>query len=87
LTAPVWIALVAVNIAAFASFGIDKRRARAGERRLREVDLLLFALIGGTVGAYLGRWHFRHKTRKRGFSFTLHLVAIAQIVLLILFAP
>lgn len=88
---PTWLilclCLLAINIVAFASFGIDKARSRRGEWRLRESDLLLLAAIGGTGGAYLGRWYFRHKTRKTGFSFALHLIAIAQIVLLIVFAP
>jgi uncharacterized membrane protein YsdA (DUF1294 family) len=77
----VWFALAAMNLAAFACFGIDKRRARRGERRLRERDLLGLAALGGTGGAYLGRWYFRHKTRKAGFSSALHLIAAIQLCL------
>ena len=70
--------LIALNMLAFASFGIDKRRARNGDWRIKESTLLGLALIGGTGGAYLGRWYFRHKTRKAGFSASLHLIAAAQ---------
>ena len=70
--------LVAVNFAAFAAFGIDKVRAENGWRRTPEADLLLFALLGGTAGAYAGRHLFRHKTRKQPFSDRLHTIAIVQ---------
>ena len=76
-----WLYLAAANITAFAAFGYDKARAKAGRSRVRERDLLLFALLGGTGGAYLGRWYFRHKTRKRGFTLALHAVALVQALL------
>lgn len=78
-----WVYLVAANICAFAAFGHDKARASAGKRRVRERDLLLFALLGGIIGAYLGRWLFRHKTRKRGFSISLHAIAAVQAAFLV----
>lgn len=71
--------LVAANFAAFAAFGIDKARAENGWRRTAESDLLLFALLGGTGGAYAGRHLFRHKTRKQPFSNRLHTIAIVQV--------
>jgi uncharacterized membrane protein YsdA (DUF1294 family) len=74
--------LVAINVTAFAAFGIDKRRAARGQRRIAEKDLLLLAVIGGTVGAYLGRQRFRHKTRKPEFSMMLHLLALMQVSML-----
>jgi uncharacterized membrane protein YsdA (DUF1294 family) len=84
----VWIALVSLNLAALAAFGIDKRRARDGRRRLRESALLALAAFGGIGGAYLGRWYFRHKTRKLGFSLALHAILLVQFALLgWLFAP
>jgi len=82
LTAAFWFALAAINLAAFAAFGIDKRRARLGKRRLRERTLLGLAALGGMAGAYLGRWRFRHKTRKVSFSAVLHLIAAGQLAIL-----
>lgn len=78
-----WLLLLAMNIAAFVAFGLDKRRARNGDWRFAERDLLMLALLGGTGGAYLGRWYFRHKTRKSSFSVALHLTALAQIALFV----
>ncbi len=81
LSIPVLLYLLAINAAAFHAFGADKRRAQAGERRIPERDLLGLAFLGGTAGAYLGRSHFRHKTRKTGFTIALHLIALAQILI------
>jgi uncharacterized membrane protein YsdA (DUF1294 family) len=80
------VVLLAMNLISFCAFGIDKARARKGDWRITERDLLLLALLGGTGGAYLGRWYFRHKTRKAGFSMRLHLTALAQLAFLIWFA-
>lgn len=72
-------ALIAVNFAAFAAFGIDKHRAETGQRRIRESTLLKLAFFGGTPGAYAGRAAFRHKTRKQPFS--THLASIVGLQL------
>lgn len=73
-------AIIAVNFAAFAAFGIDKARAERGAWRISEGTLLRLASLGGTPGAYAGRALFRHKTRKQPFSGQLHTIAILQIV-------
>ncbi|ABC64409.1 DUF1294 domain-containing protein [Erythrobacter litoralis] len=75
--------LIAINFVAFAAFGIDKARAEGGRRRTSEADLLAFALLGGTPGAYAGRALFRHKTRKQPFSNRLFLIAVGQGALLV----
>lgn len=72
-------ALAAINVAAFAAFGIDKARAESGVWRVQESTLLLLALLGGTVGAYAGRALFRHKTRKQPFSRNLLAVLVLQL--------
>lgn len=72
------IGLLLANIAAFTLFGIDKARARTGRRRIPERTLLGLALVGGTAGAFAGRHHFHHKTRKQPFTAWLWLIAIAQ---------
>ena len=74
--------LFAINLAAYAAFGMDKGRATRGRWRIAEKDLLLLAVLGGTIGAYLGRRRFRHKTQKREFSVMLHLIAAMQLSLL-----
>jgi uncharacterized membrane protein YsdA (DUF1294 family) len=75
-------ALIAVNFAAFAAFGIDKPRAESGAWRISEGTLLRLAFFGGTPRAYAGRALFRHKTRKQPFSGNLHAIAALQIIAL-----
>jgi uncharacterized membrane protein YsdA (DUF1294 family) len=77
-----FVVLVAINLAAFAAFGMDKRRAEEGDRRIPERTLLALALWGGTAGAYAGRKVFRHKTRKQPFSDDLFRVVVLQVMAL-----
>ncbi len=62
---------------AFAMYGIDTRQARRDGWRVPEAMLHWLALIGGVVGAWIGRYAFRHKTRRPEFT----LVLIAATVL------
>jgi uncharacterized membrane protein YsdA (DUF1294 family) len=71
--------LLLVNALTVLSFWEDKQRAIAGERRIRESDLLGLALIGGSPGALLARRLFRHKTRKEPFSTQLLVIVVLQV--------
>ena len=73
--------LIAVNLAAFAAFGIDKARAKRGAWRIPERTLFLLALIGGSVGAICGMFFFHHKTRHWYFRCGLPLILAAQCAL------
>lgn len=71
--------LVLVNVWAFALMGFDKRRSRKkGARRVRERTLFLSALLGGGLGAFLGMWMFRHKTKHWYFVVGIPLIALAE---------
>ena len=69
--------LVVANVVSFAMFGIDKQRARAGQRRISERALLVSAVVSGTIGAWVGMSVFRHKTAKR--SFQTRMVAMSAV--------
>ena len=74
--------LVLVNLWAFALMGFDKSRAkRKGARRVRERTLFLSALLGGGLGAFLGMWVFRHKTKHWYFVVGIPLIALAEAAL------
>jgi uncharacterized membrane protein YsdA (DUF1294 family) len=70
------ITVAALNVGAFAAFGIDKARARNGGRRIPEARLLALAFLAGFPGAWAGVELFRHKTRKASFQAKLILVTV-----------
>ena len=81
--------LVIINLAAFLTFGLDKWKAKRNEkkgnvRRIPEKRLFLLAALGGSVGALLGMYTFRHKTKHLSFVLGLPAILIAQIALVIL---
>ncbi len=71
--------LIAVNVLGFALMGIDKAKARRGAWRIPEKALFLTALLGGSVGAYLGMFAFRHKTKHLSFVLGLPLILLLQL--------
>ncbi len=74
--------LALVNLWAFALMGFDKRRAKIrGARRIRERTLFLSALLGGGLGACLGMWCFRHKTKHWYFVVGMPLILLAEAAL------
>ncbi len=56
------------NIIAFTLYGLDKSFAKKGRRRISEKALIFWAVIGGSIGAFLGMQIFRHKTKKPKFK-------------------
>lgn len=73
------IYLVLINLAAFMAFGIDKSRARNHAWRIPEKTLFLLAAVGGSAGAILGMFFFRHKTRHLSFRIGLPVILLVQI--------
>ena len=73
--------LIAVNAVTFLVYGIDKWKARRGKWRISEATLLLLAVIGGSIGAWLGMKVWHHKTMHKKFKYGLPLIILAQIAL------
>lgn len=73
--------LAAVNLAAFTVFGIDKWKAVHRHRRVSEATLLMYAVAGGSVGAWAGMMVWRHKTLHRKFRYGVPAILAAQTVL------
>ena len=74
------IYFIVVNIVGFAIMGIDKRRAQKHVFRIPEATLFIIAIIGGSLGAILGMYSFRHKTRHWYFVYGLPLILILQCI-------
>lgn len=77
-----FICLAAVNLAAFALYGIDKYKARRGLWRIPESVLLLAAAAGGSAGALLGMHVFHHKTKKPRFFIGVPVMLLLHLVIL-----
>ena len=77
------IYLILINIIAFLTTFLDKRKAKYGKWRIPEQTLLILALIGGSIGSIIGMYTFRHKTKKLRFSIGFPVILILQIILLI----
>lgn len=59
------------SIVTFASFGLDKRAAKKGTRRISERTLHTMELLGGWPGALVGQRIFRHKTQKTSYRIAM----------------
>lgn len=56
------------NILTLVIYGADKMAARKAWRRVPELTLLAFGVVGGWPGAIMGQQLFRHKTQKQPFK-------------------
>lgn len=73
--------LLLINIITFALYAIDKFNAKTDAWRISERMLIFFAVAGGSVGALLGMYICRHKTRKPKFKFGIPVILIIQLVI------
>ncbi|MBR6654752.1 MAG: DUF1294 domain-containing protein [Oscillospiraceae bacterium] len=80
------IYLVAINITALIVMAADKKHAVKKQRRVPESVLLTLAFIGGSVGALLGMFICRHKTRHLKFTILFPLFLILHIAIALLLA-
>ena len=76
------IYLCVINIVAFCVYGYDKECAIKQLWRVSEKTLFLLAIAGGSLGAWVGMYKFRHKTQKRAFKVGIPLILAVQCVLL-----
>ena len=75
--------LAIINRVAFFMYGIDKWKAKRSKWRISETALLVLAMMGGSIGAWLGMKTWHHKTLHKKFRFGVPLILAAQILLLI----
>ena len=75
------IYLLIINAIAFCLMLIDKYKARKNLWRIPEATLMAAALLGGGIGALIGMYTVRHKTRHAKFSIGIPLILLAQIAL------
>lgn len=75
------IYLVIINVLGFLIMGLDKAKAKKQKYRISENTLLFVALIGGSLGSYLGMYCFHHKTKHVKFYIGIPLILFIQILI------
>ena len=78
--------LAVINVVTFIMYGIDKWKAKRSKWRIREAALLGLAVLGGSIGAWLGMKVWHHKTMHKKFKYGIPLILVAQIVIILLTA-
>lgn len=74
----VLLVYLAINLATFIVYGIDKWKAKHGRWRIKEATLLWLAFLMGGLGALLGMQLLRHKTKHMKFNLLVPLFLCMQ---------
>lgn len=70
--------LFLMNGITFAVYGMDKAKAKKHAWRIPESTLFILAILGGSVGAWLGMQVFRHKTKHLKFVIGVPAILVVQ---------
>ena len=81
VTTFILIYLGIMNLVAFLVMGIDKLKAKRRGFRVPEAILFLLAIAGGSIGAILAMYIFRHKTRHHSFTIGMPVILVLQLIL------
>lgn len=73
--------LLLANAVTFLTYGIGKFKAKKGKWRISEATLLFMAVLGGSIGAWLGMKAFHHKTMHKKFNIGMPTIIILQLAL------
>lgn len=76
------IYLIVINLFGLILMAIDKSKAVRHRWRIPEKTLFLVAIIGGSVGVWIGMYACRHKTKHASFVVGVPVILILQIVLI-----
>ena len=74
--------LLAINAVVFIMYGIDKYKAKKAKWRISEATLLLLAVLGGSIGAWMGMKVWHHKTMHKKFKYGIPAILLMQIALM-----
>lgn len=74
--------LIIINIVSLLLMFVDKIKAKKRKSRIPEKTFFTLALLGGSIGVYLGMYFFNHKTRHSSFTLGIPVIIIIQILLL-----
>ena len=75
----IYTSFVILNVITFFLYGIDKWKAKKDRWRIPESTLLRLAVLGGSIGAWLGMKIWHHKTMHKKFKYGIPLILVLQI--------
>lgn len=75
----VLICLALINVVTFFMYGVDKWKAKKSKWRISEATLLLLAVLGGSIGAWVGMGVWHHKTLHKKFKYGIPAIIIMQL--------
>ena len=76
------IYLLLINIIAFITYGVDKKKAVSNKWRIQEKTLIGLSVLGGGIGSLLGMMVWHHKTRKPVFMILVPLFMVVWVILI-----
>lgn len=77
--------LIPINILSIVVMVYDKRNAIKGKWRIAENTLLLYSIIGGSIGILASMYLLRHKTKKFRFKFGVPFIILIQLAFILFF--
>lgn len=77
--------LIVINVLSCFIMALDKYKAKRKLWRVSEKALFLLAILGGSLGIYLGMYLFHHKTKKMKFYLGIPAIIVFQIILFFVF--
>lgn len=80
---PLLIYLLIINVVALIAYAVDKFKAQHNRWRIPEATLIIMAFLGGALGAFLGMYLFRHKTKHWKFRILVPLALVLWIVAIV----
>ena len=79
----IYTSIAILNVITFFLYGFDKWKAKKDRWRIPESTLLLLAVLGGSIGAWLCMKIWHHKTMHKKFKYGIPLIMILQIGILL----
>ena len=73
--------LLVINLTGLGMMAADKQKAKKHRWRIPEKSLFLTALLGGSIGTWLGMYLFHHKTKHWYFVIGMPGILLAQVLL------
>lgn len=75
--------ILCINVVTLIVYGIDKYKAKKAKWRISEATLLLLAILGGSIGAWIGMKIRHHKTMHKKFKYGIPAILLIQIAAMI----